>query len=305
MKQYILNRLVSGIIVLIGITIFAFLLIHLIPGDPARIMMGDQATTEQLETMREQLGLNKPLTVQYIDYIRGVVKGDLGTSFRTGRPVAVEISERFISTMKLAVSALIIAVVAGVIMGVLAAKYKNTFVDVAVTSIATLGISLPGFWVGLMFIQIFVVKFGIFKLSGETGLTDLMLPALTLSIVAIASKSRLTRTGMVEVLSADYIRTARAKGLKERVILFRHALRNVLIPIVTSIGLTMAGLLGGTVIIEQVFNWPGLGTLAIGAIYSRDFPIIQGFILFMGVSFVVINIIIDILYRIIDPRVEY
>ncbi|RNB80236.1 ABC transporter permease [Brevibacillus fluminis] len=305
MKQYLLKRLMSGLIVLVGVSLFSFALIHLIPGDPVRIMLGEKATKERVEQLREQMGLNKPLVVQYVNYATGVLKGDLGTSLKTSRPVSMEIAQRFPATVKMAVSGIVVAIVAGVIMGILAAKYKDTFLDYAIMSMATLGMSLPSFWLGLLVIMVFAVKLGWFPVAGGTGFIDLVMPALTLGVLLSTTISRLTRSGMVEVLSNDYIRTARAKGMSEGIVLFRHAFRNVMIPVVAVVGLQIAALLGGAVIVEQVFNWPGIGTLAIEAISSRDFPMIQGIVLFMGVIYVIVNICVDLLYAVLDPRIDY
>jgi peptide/nickel transport system permease protein len=304
MKQFIINRILSGIVVIFGISIFSFLLIHFIPGDPVKIMLGMNATPEQVEKLTHHLGLDKPLLVQYGQYLANVFQGDFGTSLKTGRPVLTEILDRFPETVKLALFGLLIAIVIGISLGILAAKFKDTFIDKACTVLATFGVSIPSFWLAILLVMIFSVKLSWFPIANGTGFRDLVLPAVTLGVVASTMIMRLTRNGMVEVLSNDYIRTAKAKGLDERIILIRHALRNVLIPVVTVIGLQLAALLGGTVIIEQVFNWPGLGTLALGGITSRDFPLIQGTILFMGVVYVSINILVDILYSVIDPRVE-
>lgn len=304
MKQYLLKRLMSGLIVLIGVSLFSFALIHLIPGDPVRIMLGEKATKERVEQLREQMGLNKPLVVQYVNYATGVFKGDLGTSLKTSRPVSMEIAQRFPATVKMAVSGIVVAIVAGVIMGILAAKYKDKFIDYAIMSMATLGMSLPSFWLGLLVIMVFAVKLGWFPVAGGTGFIDLVMPALTLGVMLSTTISRLTRSGMVEVLSNDYIRTARAKGMSEGIVLFRHAFRNVMIPVVAVVGLQIAALLGGAVIVEQVFNWPGIGTLAIEAISSRDFPMIQGIVLFMGAIYVIVNICVDLLYAVLDPRID-
>ncbi|MDF2682849.1 MAG: putative transporter permease protein [Brevibacillus sp.] len=305
MKQYIFKRLLSGVIVLFGVSIFTFMLIHFIPGDPVRIMLGQRATVEQIEALREELGLNKPLMVQYLSYASGVVKGDLGTSLKTGRPVSTEITERFPATAKMAVASLGVAVVVGLGLGVIAARWKDTFIDGFIMTISTFGMALPGFWLGLLVILVFSVHLGWFPIAGGTGFMDIVLPALTLGTLTSTSLSRLTRAGMVEVLANDYIRTARAKGLSERLVLLRHAFRNVMIPIVAVIGLEFAGLLGGAIIVEQVFNWPGIGTLAIQAISSRDFPMIQGTTLFIGVIYVLVVIVIDVLYAVLDPRIEY
>ncbi|MED1780841.1 ABC transporter permease [Brevibacillus fortis] len=305
MKQYLVKRLLSGIIVLFGLSIFTFLLIHLIPGDPVRIMLGQRATAEQIDTLREELGLNKPLVVQYLDYASGVLKGDLGTSLKTGRPVTAEIADRFPATAKMAVASLVVAVVIGIGLGVLAAKYKDTPIDGAIMTFSTFGMSIPGFWLGLLVILVFSVHLGWFPIAGGTGLKDMVLPAFTLGTLMATALSRLTRAGMVEVLSNDYIRTARAKGMNERIVLLRHAFRNVMIPVVAVIGLELAGLLGGAVIVEQVFGWPGVGTLAIQAISSRDFPMIQGTTLFIGIVYVLVVILIDVLYALLDPRIDY
>lgn len=304
MVQFIINRVLSGIVVIFGISIFSFLLVHLIPGDPVKIMLGINASPEQVEKLTGHLGLDKPLLVQYGQYITNIFQGDFGTSLKTGRPVLTEIMERFPETVKLAFFGLLVAVVIGISLGILAARFKDSIIDKIGIAFATLGVSIPSFWLGILLIMIFSVKLGWFQIANGTGMRDLILPAVALGVVTSTIIMRLTRNGMVEVLSNDYIRTARAKGLENRLILIRHALRNVLIPVVTVIGLQMATLLGGAVIIEQVFNWPGLGTLALGAIMSRDFPLIQGVVLFMGVVYVTINIIVDILYSVIDPRVE-
>lgn len=305
MKQYIVKRLFSGIIVLFGLSVFTFMLIHLIPGDPVRIMLGQRATVAQIEALREELGLNKPLIVQYLDYASGVVKGDLGTSLKTGRPVSTEIADRFPATAKIAVASLVVAVVIGIGLGVLAAKYKDTPIDGAIMAFSTFGMSIPGFWLGLLVILVFSVQLGWLPIAGGTGLKDMVLPALTLGTLMATALSRLTRAGMVEVLSQDYIRTARAKGMNERIVLLRHAFRNVMLPLVAVIGLELAGLLGGAVIIEQVFGWPGVGTLAIQAISSRDFPMIQGTTLFIGMVYVLVVLLIDVLYAVLDPRIDY
>ncbi|PET66876.1 peptide ABC transporter permease [Bacillus sp. AFS001701] len=304
MTQYILNRIISAIIVIFGISILSFFLIHLIPGDPVKIMLGLNASPEQVAKLTHHLGLDKPLLVQYLQYINNVFHGDFGTSLKTGRPVLTEILDRFPETIKLAATGMVFAVIIGIALGVLAAKYKDTIIDTFCTGLATLGVSIPSFWLGILLILVFLVKLSWFPIADGTGLRSLILPAITLGVVMSTMISRLTRNGMVEVLSNDFIRTARSKGLEERHILFRHAFRNVLIPIITVIGLQIAALLGGTVIIEQVFNWPGLGTLSIGAIMSRDFPMIQGTVLFMGVVYVSVNILVDIVYSLIDPRVK-
>lgn len=304
MAHYLWNRLAAGLLVVFGISVFTFALVHMIPGDPVRMMLGQKATQEQVEQIREQMGLNKPLVEQYATYITGIVQGDFGTSLKTGQPVLKEILNRFPATVKIAVSAILIAIVVGIALGIVAAKYKDTIVDRAVLTLATLGVSIPGYWLGLLLMLLFAVKWKWFPIAGGTGFKDLVLPAVTLGVYASTIICRLTRSGMLEVLSQDYIRTARAKGIDETIILFRHAFRNVMIPVVTVVGLQMASLLGGAVLIEQVFSWPGIGTLAIDAIFSRDFPMIQGTTLFMGIVYVSVNIVIDLLYGFIDPRID-
>lgn len=304
MWRYITGRIMSGIVVIFGISILSFLLIHFIPGDPVRMILGQNATPDQIAKLNHFLGLDKPLHIQYFQYIGNVLQGDFGASLKSGRPVLMEILDRFPETIKLAATGITFAIIIGFTVGILAAKFKDTIVDTLAMGFATLGISIPSFWLGILLIMIFSVKLGWFPIAEGTGIRDLILPSVTLGVVASTMISRLTRNGMVEVMSNNYIRTARAKGLDERVIIMRHALRNVLIPIITVVGLQMAALLGGTVIIEQVFNWPGLGTLAIDAIASRDFPLIQGTVLFMGIVYVTINILVDISYSMIDPRVD-
>ncbi|MFC4354737.1 nickel ABC transporter permease [Chryseomicrobium palamuruense] len=304
MGSFIMKRAGHGIVVLFGISVFSFLLIHLIPGDPARMMLGDSASAEQIAQLREQLGLNQPLVVQYMNYLSDVIRGDFGTSFRTGRPVLEEILIRFPETAKLALAGMTIAILVGVTLGILAAHFKDSYIDQAITGFASLGLAIPSFWLGLMLIMIFSVTLGWLPVAGGTGFADLILPSVTLGVLASTVIVRLTRSGMIDVLSLDFIRTAKAKGLGESAVLFGHAFRNAMIPVVTVVGLQIASLLGGTVIIEQLFNWPGLGTLSIGAITTRDFPLLQGTILFIGIVFVTVNIMVDLLYGFIDPRIK-
>lgn len=305
MLAFLIKRIFSGIFVLLGIMVFAFLLIHMIPGDPVGIMLGQNATPDQVKQLTEQLGLNKPLVVQFFDYFIGVISGDLGMSYKSGRPVLVEILERLPYTLRLVFAAITFATILGIGLGILAAKHKNTWLDRIVMFFSTLGVSIPGYWLCILLIIVFVVKLGFLPIAGGTGMKDLTLPATAMGLLLSTIICRLTRTGMIEVLSSDYIRTARSKGLSETVVMLRHALRNVLIPVVTIIGLQLAGLLGGSIIIEQVFTWPGLGTLSIGAIASRDFPMVQGMVLFMGFVYVTINILVDILYHLLDPRIKF
>lgn len=304
MSKFIFKRIGYGLIVLLGLSLFSFLLIHLIPGDPARIMLDTSASSEQVEKLREEMGLNKPYVVQYYEYLTNALQLDLGESYKTGRPVFTEIMLRLPATAKLAGAGMLIAIIIGVTMGIIAARFKDTFIDFIAMSISIIGVSIPSFWLGIMLILVFTVNLGWFPIADGTGLKDIILPAFTLGVLASTVISRITRSGMLEVLQSDYIRTARSKGLGERAILFIHAFRNAMIPVVTIVGIQIASLLGGTVVIEKIFNWPGLGTLAIDSILARDFPMVQGIILFIGFVFVVINILVDILYGIIDPRVK-
>lgn len=306
MKTYIIQRIFSGIIVLFGLSIFSFALLHLIPGDPATAMLGGgKPTAEQIATVREQLGLNKPLPEQYLHYMEGLLSGDLGNSYKTGRPVLTELLERFPATVKLAVTGTVISIIIGIPLGILAARYKGTKLDKLILAMATVGFSLPTFWFGLLVIMVFAVQLGWLPIAGGTGWRDLILPAFTLGIMESTIIIRLTRSTMVEVMGNEYIRTARAKGLHETIILYRHALRNVMVPIITVLGLQIAALMGGAIITEQVFSWPGIGTLSISAISGRDFPIIQGGIMFIGLVYVIVNLIVDLLYVLIDPRIDY
>jgi len=304
MIEFIIKRLLYSVVVLWGISVFVFSLIHLIPGDPVRVMLGTHATAEQIALLRHQLGLDRPLLVQYWNFISEAAQGNLGVSLKTGQPVLVEISQRIGATMELAVGGLTFAVVFGIFTGVFAASRKGTWIDTVMTTISTLGVSVPSFWLGLLLIMLFSVHLRWLPVAGGTGFPDLIMPAVTLGFLASTVISRLTRSGMVDILTSDFIRAARAKGLSEKIVMFKHALRNALIPVITILGLQLASLLGGTVIIEQVFNWPGMGTLAINAIQSRDFPMIQGIILVLGCIYVVVNLVVDITYSFIDPRIE-
>lgn len=304
MIAFIVRRIISGIGVLFGVSLFSFALIHLIPGDPVRIMLGENASAEQIARIRHQLGLDKPLVVQYLQYMWNILHGNLGVSLKTGQPVLSEIFHRFGATIELAAGGLVFAVVFGILTGVVAANKQDTWIDNVVTVISTLGVSVPSFWLGLLLIMLFSVKLGWLPVAGGTGFADLIMPAVTLGFLASTVISRLTRTGMVEVLSSDYVRTALAKGIRRPRVLFKHALRNALIPVVTILGLQLATLLGGTFIIEQVFDWPGMGTLTILAIQSRDFPMVQGIILVLGWTYVIVNLCVDILYGVIDPRID-
>jgi peptide/nickel transport system permease protein len=301
---YILQRIVLVIPVLIGVSIVTFLISHLVPGDPVAVMLGTNATAENRAKLREQLGLDDPLYVQYLRYVSRAARGDFGHSIRSGQPVLTEIQDRVGSTVELTVTAMAIAIVVGVGLGIAAAWTRNPVAQAGIMSFALLGISMPSFWSGILLILLFGLKLQWFPIAGS-GPKALVLPAITLAAPAAAVLARITRSTMLEVLNQDYVRTARAKGLQERAVVVRHTLRNALIPVMTIIGLQFGGLLTGAVIVESVFSRPGLGRYAVTAISSRDFPQIQGIVLLAAVVYVFVNLIVDLLYAVLDPRIRY
>lgn len=304
MTIYVLRRVALVIPVLIGVSIVTFLMSHLVPGDPVAVMLGTSATAESRAELRQQLGLNDPLYVQYFRYVGHAVQGDFGHSIRSQQPVLSEIRQRVGSTVQLTLAAMAIAVVFGVGLGVAAAWSRSRLAQAGIMSFALLGISMPSFWSGILLILLFGLKLRWFPIAGS-GPKALVLPAITLAAPAAAVLARLTRSTLLEVLNQDFIRTARAKGLNERIVIVRHALRNALIPVLTIIGLQFGGLLTGAVIVESVFSRPGLGRYAVTAISSRDFPEIQGIVLLAAVVYVFANLIVDLLYAALDPRIRY
>lgn len=303
MGTFILKRLLLTIPVVLGVSIAAFMMSHLVPGDPVAVMLGESATTEDAERLREQLGFNDPIVVQYFRYISGVVQGDLGTSIRSGQPVMNEILERFPSTLQLTLVAIVLAAAIGIPLGVIAAVRGAGWSDTAIMGIAMLGISMPTFWSGILLILFFSLKLGWFPVTGS-GPMALVLPAIALAAPSGAVLARITRSSVLEVAQLDYVQTARAKGLRERVVIYGHVLRNAMIPVLTIIGLQFGGLLSGSVIVESVFTRPGLGRYAVTAIQSRDFPQIQGIVIFVAFIYVFVNLAIDIFYSVIDPRIR-
>ncbi|MDN5366051.1 MAG: peptide/nickel transport system permease protein [Thermacetogenium sp.] len=307
MKQYLLKRLLWLIPVMLGVSVITFALINLAPGDPAELMLraeGMEPTREAVEALRRELGLNDPVHVRYARWLWNALHFDLGKSFRTGRPVAEEIFSRFPATLELTVAALGVMVLLAVPAGILAALYRHALLDHLSRICALLGASLPGFWLGLMLIYLFSVKLGIFPVMGRGGLNHLVLPAVTLGFGMAAVYARLLRSGMLEVLGQEYIRAARARGLRERWVIGRHALKNALLPAVTLFGMSFGHLLGGSVIVETIFAWPGVGKFAVDSIFNRDYPVIQGYALFMAVVFVVANLMVDLAYGLLDPRIR-
>lgn len=304
MAAYVVRRILMLIPVMLGVSILVFLIIHLSPGDPARMMLGERAPVEQLEALREQLGLNDPLPVQYVKWLSRVVRLDFGRSIRSNRPVLDEILSRLPATAELAFAAIGLAVIVGVPVGVISAVRRNTLVDDVAMVGALAGIAMPVFWQGIMLMLIFSLQLEWLPSSGRGDWTHLVLPAVTLGTSSAASITRMTRSTMLETISQDYVRTARAKGLAERIVLFRHALRNALLPIVTVVGLEFGSLMAGAVITETIFAWPGIGRLAVDAIRSQDFPLVQGVILMFAAVYALINLVVDVIYAYLDPRLQ-
>ena len=290
---------------MVAISLIVFGLLHLAPGDPALVLAGEDATRADIQQIRVNLGLDKPLYVQYGLWASRVARGDLGRSIITRRPVTAEIRTRIWPTTELATAAMVLATVLGVLIGVVSATYQYSFVDHLSMVGALLGVSLPIFWVGLMLIFLFSVELRWFPTGGAAGFRALVLPALALGAASVAIIARMTRSSLLEVIRQDYTRTARAKGLAGRTVIFRHALRNALVPVVTVISLQYGYLLGGAVVTETVFSRPGLGRMLVDAIRSRDFPVVQGGLMILGASFVVMNALVDVLYAYLDPRVRY
>lgn len=315
MLSYIIRRIISAVPVLIGVSIFIFLLIHLTPGDPVYMLVADSAdqmTEEDIESLRESLGLNEPLFVQYLDFVKGFVTLDFGKSIHSKVLIKDELLPRFGNTAQLAVAAMIISAAFGIIMGVAAATKKGTLIDSAIMSVSMLGISAPEFVFALSFIIIFVSKLSLLPATGMAGsifspegIRSFILPAFSIGMAGSASIARMTRTSVLEVLNEDYVRTVKAKGVRHLNVLFKHVLRNASIPILTIMGVQFGYLLGGTVIIETIFAWPGIGKYLVDAINSRDYPIVQTCVMFIAIIFAVINLMVDILYGILDPRISY
>jgi len=299
------RRMLAAIPTLFGVTLIVFFMVRMLPGDPARLLAGLNATDDEVNHIRVQLGLTRPLPVQYEVFIADLVRGNLGTSTVTQAPVTYEVGARLPATALLAATASVLSIALGVGSGILVSTRQYTGTDYLVTVLALAGVSIPVFWLGLMLMIAFAVGLHLLPAGGDAGPTSLILPSIALAAFSLAIIERQTRSSMLETLRQDYVRTARAKGLAERVVVYRHALRNSLIPVVTVIGLQSATLLGGAILTERTFSWPGIGTLLVNAIQSRDYPIIQGVVLLFSLTFVVVNLIVDILYGYIDPRIKY
>jgi len=304
MTLFILKRLAQIIPVTLGVTLVVFLIMQMIPGDPAIILAGEGASQETVNELRENLGLNKPLAIQYTDYIKNLLQGDMGHSLKNNQPVFEEITARLPITIELAFYSILITIVLGLIAGIISAIRPYSFMDVGLMIVALLGISLPSFWLGILLMYVFSVQLHWLPVAGWDSAKHIILPAVTLGAGGAAIVARMTRSSMLEVVNQDYIRTARAKGLKGYIIILKHALRNALIPVITVVGLQFGSLLGGTVLVESVFAVNGLGRMIVDAIRTRDIPIVQGGVLVASLIFVFINLFVDILYRIFNKRMD-
>jgi peptide/nickel transport system permease protein len=305
MLTYVARRVLVAVPTLAGAATVSFLLMRLIPGDPARVIAGVNATPEDVARIRHQLGLDQPVWQQYLEFVGNLVRLNLGTSTRTGQPVLDEITSRLPYTMELAVISVAIAVVVGISLGVIAASNHNTVVDVLISSIAVLGVSLPVFWTGLLLIILFAVDLRMLPAAGASEPTGFVLPSLTLALFSVGFIARQTRGAMLEVMGLDYVRTARAKGAARGAVLLKHALRNALLPIVTVIGLQFGQLLGGAILTETIYSWPGVGRLLTDSISSRDYATVQGVVFVFAVSLIIVNLFTDLVYAYVDPRIRY
>ena len=304
MLRYIVKRIIGVIPTLILVVTFVFFFVRMIPGDPARLVAGPQATQEDVELVREQLGLNESIPKQYVNYVSGLIHGDLGTSLRTKRPVAVEVASRYGNTVQLTLLSLAWSSVVGILLGVWSGRHRSKWQDYTGMTLAVSGISLPSFWIGFILIIIFSVNLKIFPTTGADGFSSLVLPAFTLGTSVAAVVARFTRSSLIEVMKEDYIRTARAKGLREKAVIWKHAFRNSMISVVTVIGLQFGYLLGGSVVTESVFAFPGLGSLLIESVNYRDYPAIQSLILIFSLHFLIINLLVDVLYALLNPEIQ-
>jgi ABC-type dipeptide/oligopeptide/nickel transport system permease component len=305
MLRYLVRRLLLTIPVLLGVATLVFALIHLVPGDPAQAMLGEGASEEEVVRLRANLGLDRPLLVQYQSFLGGALRGDLGTSFRYNTPVTTQIREKFPNTARLAVAAMLAAILFAIPLGILAAVYRDTPVDHAAMTLALVGISMPNFWLGPLLAILFAVYLGWLPVSGTGTIWHLVLPAVTLGAALSAILARMTRASVLEELRELYVLAARARGLSGARAVLKHAFRNSLIPIVTIIGLQFGAVLTGTIITETIFAWPGIGRLLIQAINFRDYPLIQGCILFISITYVAMNLLTDLTYGFLDPRIRY
>ena len=305
MMRYALRRIAMGIPVMFMVITAVFFAFRAIPGDAARILAGDDAPIERVEQIRRDLGLDRPVLVQYATYLGDLLRGDLGTSFSSRRPVATDIAARFGNTFALALAAIALATVLGIAMGVVSALFRGGWPDHLVTFFALLGISIPVFWLGLLLMQLFAVDLGWLPAAGYGTAAHFVMPTICLSVFSIAFITRMTRSSLLETVAQDYVRTARAKGVRERFVLLMHSLRNALLPITIVVGLRFGYMMGGAVITEEVFAWPGMGRLLVLAVAQRDIPLVQGLLLVFAASFVIVNLLVDLLYALLDPRIRH
>jgi peptide/nickel transport system permease protein len=304
MAAYIIRRIIYAIFVLWGALTVIFMVVRILPGDPATLMLGAGARPEEIEALRDQLGLNDSLIVQYGRFMSEAVRLDFGDSLWLNRPVLDSVAERIWATGRLALAAMVIALLVSFPLGILAALRQRTIVDYLVSVLSLIGQSVPSFWLGIMLILIFARQLRLLPSAGSDTWQHLVLPAVTLALPLVGVLTRLVRSGLLEVMHEDYIRTARAKGVSSSAVLTRHAMRNMLIPVVTVIGIQLGNLLGGAVIVETVFGWPGIGRLLVNAIFQRDYPLVQASILFITTTFILINLLVDISYVYLDPRIR-
>ncbi|SKC86165.1 ABC transporter permease [Maledivibacter halophilus] len=304
MKRYILKRLIQAFIVLIGVTLVTFTLLNIIPGDPASMMLEKKADPATIERIRHELGLDRPLTIQYVDFVKNAVMGDFGTSYFEREEVIVMIKRAFLVTFKIGTYALGFAILFGISVGTIAAVYRGTIIDRLIMLITMVGISSPAFWVAIILQIIFGLKFDLLPISGIDAPGAFILPSIALGTRYAASIARLTRTSMLDAMTQDYVRTARSKGIHEFIVVMKHVFKNASVPIITFTGLTVKFILGGSMLTETVFSIPGLGKLMIDAIMTRDIPVIQGCVVYIAAVFVIINLLIDIFYGVLDPRVR-
>ena len=303
MKVYLARRFLQSLLVLLGVSFVVFGILYL-TGDPALVLMPPDATIEDIAKFREQMGFNDPFLVQYGRFLSGALRGDFGQSVRHGEPAFALVMERMPATFELSGAALVVALALAIPAGIISAVRRNSLMDYVSTVIALLGQSMPTFWLGIMLILLFSVQLNVLPSSGRGGWQHMLLPAVTLGLFTTARITRLTRSGMLEVLNQDYIRTARAKGVANPPVVWKHALKNAAIPIVTIVGLELGTLLGGSVITETIFAWPGVGRLSVQAIYNRDYPVVQAAVFMLSATFVLVNLVVDVLYTYLDPRIR-
>ena len=304
MLNYLISRLISALIVILGVTCLVFLLIHFVPGDPVEMMLGESARPADREALRQALGLDQPVLTQLAHYLSRLAQFDLGTSIHYRQPISEILAQRIPATAQLAAVSIVIALLIAFPLGAIAAVKKGTAWDHTAMGFSMLGVSIPNFWMGPLLIMVFSLWLGLLPVSGKEGFSSLILPAVTLGTAMAAILARMVRSTLLEVLNEDYVRTARAKGLNEFQVITRHGLRNALLPVITLVGLQLGTLLGGAVITETVFSWPGVGQLTIEAIQKRDYPLVQACVLLISLSYVVVNVITDIIYAAIDPRIR-